>query len=276
MRYEEIALKTHFPALGSNGCDPVLRVYLPQNLEEMNRQNQKRPCLLICPGGGYRHISEREAEPVGLNFLQQGFNIFILTYSVAPNCFPTQLLEVAAAVELIYQNAVAWNCDTNRIAIMGFSAGGHLAAHYSNRYDCPEVRAVFPHSHPVQACLLGYPVITAETDFWHSGSFENLSGHSPVTEEDREKFSLERCVSEKTPPTFLWHTAADGLVPVENSLIYARALSQYRVPFELHVYPFGAHGRATADGQTCDALTPQVAHAHAWIEAAQEWLTLVL
>lgn len=276
MRCETLYLKSFFPALGADGRDPFLQLYLPHNLEEMHREHQKRPCLLICPGGAYRNVSQREGEPVGLPFLTQGFNVFVLNYSTAPHSFPVQLQEIAAVMELIHQNADSWNCDPERVALMGFSAGGHLAAHYSNCYDCVQVRQMFPDSHPVQACILGYPVITADPKFWHKGSFVNLTGHDPVTEEDREKFSLERQVTEHTPPTFLWHTAEDVGVPVENTLLYAAALSACKIPFELHVYPYGAHGRATADEQTCDNLDEKVSHAHAWIEAVQKWLKLML
>ena len=269
-------LKEYCPLLGADGCDPVLGVYLPHTPPDLERENEKRPCMLICPGGAYLRVCPREGEPIALNFLPQGFNVFVLTYSTAPNSFPTQLRQVAAALELIRKNADNWGCDLSRLVLMGFSAGGHLAAHYSNCYDCPEVRAVFPDSLPVQACILGYPVITGDPEFGHAPSFEHLSGHSPATNEDREKFSLERRVTEKTPPTFLWHTAADALVPVENSLLYAAALSKNKIPFELHVYPYGPHGRATADEQTCNELDAKTAHAHAWIEAAQKWLKLVL
>ena len=276
MRCETLHLNQFFPALGADDRDPFLQIYLPYNLEEMHREHQKRPCLLICPGGAYRRISQREAEPVGLQFLSLGYNVFILNYSTAPHRYPAQLREVAAAMELIYQNADGWNCDTDRVALMGFSAGGHLAAHYSTCYDDPRVREVFPESRPVQASLLCYPVITADPDYRHTGSFVNLTGHDPVTEEDQEAFSLERKVTAHTPPTFLWHTAADALVPVENSLRYAAALSACKVPFELHVYPFGAHGRSTADGLSCDNLDEKTFHAHAWIEAARKWLQLIL
>ena len=144
MRCETIHLKDRYPFLGENGCDPTLQLYLPYNMVEMNRQDQKRPCLLLCPGGGYRMVSQREAEPIALHFLPEGMNVFVLTYSVAPHRYPTQLREVAAAMELICANADQWNCDTDRVAIMGFSAGGHLAAHYSTSYDSAAVREVFP------------------------------------------------------------------------------------------------------------------------------------
>lgn len=122
MRYEILHLKDFFPALGENGRDATLAAYLPDNLTEMGRDNEAHPSLLICPGGAYCFCSQREAEPIALHFLPEGFNVFILYYSVNPYRFPVQLCEVAAAMELIHKNAAAWHCDTARTAIMGFSA----------------------------------------------------------------------------------------------------------------------------------------------------------
>ena len=276
MRTEVIHLKAHFSFLGENDCDPTLTTYLPYNMTEMKRQDQKRPSILICPGGGYHDVSQREGEAIALNLLPKGYNVFVLTYSVKPHEFPTQLREVAAAMELIHANADEWNTDKNRIAIMGFSAGGHLAGHYSNCYDIPEVREVFPDSKPVQASILCYPVITADARYWHAGSFKNLSGHEEVTQEDVEKFSLERRVTENAPPAFLWHTRTDNAVPVMNSLLYAQALAEHGVPFALHIYPAGKHGLATVDDQTNGALEPEVAHAHDWLDALMKWLKITL
>lgn len=274
MRTETIHLKDRFPFLGENGRDPTLTLYLPQNMTEMGRLDWKRPSILICPGGGYAGVSQREGEPIGLHFLPEGYNVFVLTYSVAPHRFPTQLREVAAAMELIRHNAEEWNCDPSRVAIMGFSAGGHLAAHYSTCYDCPEVRALFPASHPASASILCYPVITADPKYAHMGSFINLTGHDPITAEDMAKFSCEQQVTDRTPPAFLWHTAADNGVPVMNSLLYAGALADHHIPFELHVYPFGCHGLATVDEHTNNGLDEKTAHAAHWLPAVKKWLKL--
>ncbi len=276
MRYEKLYLKDRFPFLGENGCDPAVELYLPYNMTEMNRQDQKRPCMVVCPGGGYGMVSQREAEPIALHLLPEGFNVFVLTYSVAPHRFPTQLVQVAAVMELIYENAEKWNCDTGRIAIMGFSAGGHLAAHYSVCYDCEAVRRVFPNSKPVNASVLCYPVITADPAGGHLGSFDNLLGHQPGTEEEMNFFSCDKQVSAKTPPAFLWHTAADDCVPVNNSLLYAQALAKHSIPFALHIYPQGQHGLSTADEQTCDALPQDVAHAKTWLTEMKIWLKQTL
>ena len=270
MRHELIHLKDVYPFLGENGCDPTLDIYLPFNYE--GRENQKRPCILLCPGGGYRIVSPREAEPIALHLFPEGYNVFILTYSTQPHCFPTQIREAAAAMEVIHANAESWNCDTDRIGIMGFSAGAHLSAHYTNRYDCPEVREVFPDSKPVKANILCYPVITGDPAFRHTGSIEKLSGHYPATAEDAENFSCEKMVTENTPPTFIWATAADHIVPVNNSLLYAQALSANKVPFELHIYPYGKHGLSTVDLWTNAEIPEEVARAAEWLPNLKKWL----
>ena len=135
MKNEIIHLKDRFPFLGEDGKDPNVTVYLPDPMWEMGWDDKKRPCMVVVPGGGYGMCSQREAEPIAFHFLPPGYNVFVLRYSVAPHRFPSQLREVAALMELIYENAEAWHCDTEKVAIMGFSAGGHLAAHYSTCYD---------------------------------------------------------------------------------------------------------------------------------------------
>lgn len=273
MRRGTIELKNHFSALGENGCNPRLDYYLPYNMTEMNRQDQKRPCILICPGGGYYACSQREAEPIALHFLPLGFNVFVLYYSVPNHHFPTQLREVAAAYELIKQNADEWNCDTEKMGIMGFSAGGHLAAHYSNAWDIPEVRELFPESHRPFASVLCYPVITADPNTRHTGSFVNLLGHEPNTDEI-ERFSCDKLVRDDTPQAFIWHTAADTIVPVKNSLLYAAALSDHKVPFELHIYPYGGHGLSTADKHTVNEVGTNEIHVQNWLCALKKWIGL--
>lgn len=274
MQYEIIHLKEHFPFLGDNGCDPVLGAYIPNNMNNYNGDNT-RPGILICPGGGYGCVcSDREGEPIAMKFLSMGFNAFVLGYSTAPHNFPIQLREVAAAMEIINENAEKWQCDPEKIAITGFSAGGHLAAHYSTAYSCPEVREVFPESRPVAATILGYPVITASTPNAHIGSFLNLLGKTELTAEDEEKFSCDRLVTAATPPAFIWHTAEDQLVPVENSLMYAAALRSSKVPFELHIYPFGNHGLATVDRMTNGELSAAVLRNEKWLEDVNGWLKI--
>ena len=276
MKHEVFHLKDYYPFLAEDGRDPLLTTYLPYNMVEMNRQDQLRPCILICPGGGYGCNSEREAETIAVHFIPEGYNAFVLNYSVAPHRFPCQLREVAAALEMIHVNAKNWNCDVNRIAIMGFSAGGHLSAHYSNSYDIPEVREVFPDSKPVKLSILSYPVITPDPRYAHPGSFLNLTGHYPLTEAETDKFGCHRLVSDHTPPAFLWHTSDDEIVPIMNSLLYAQALSEHKIPYSLHIYPKGFHGLCTSDDQTNGPLDPLTALTADWLPTVKKWLKLTL
>lgn len=274
MNHFKLHLKEHFPILGENSKDPYVEVYSPTNMDLDLCRGAKRPCLVILPGGGYSRISPREAEPLALHFLPLGYHTFVVHYTPGPeHNFPTQLREVAAVIELIHQNAEQWLCDTEHIAIMGFSAGGHLAAHYANAYDWPEVRQVFPCSHPVHACVLAYPVISADPAVAHVDSFENLLGRT-LSPKEQERFSCNNMVSDKTPPTFLWHTAADQLVPVANSLLYAQALAAHAVPFELHIFPYGKHGLAAVENDPAKIIPQEALRNRPWLELARTWLDM--
>ena len=271
MTHKILSLKEYFPQLEGG----ELSLYLPYNMSEMRREQRLRPTILILPGGAYGFCSQREAEPIALHLLPEGYNVCVLNYSIAPARFPEQMRQVAAAMELIHKNAEQWNCDTSKVAVMGFSAGGHLAAMYSTQHDCREVRELFPESKEANASILCYPVITAKEEFTHEGSMWNLLGHKP-DEAEEERFSNECHVTEKTPPTFLWHTFSDETVSVKNSLVYAQALEAHGVPFELHIYPRGDHGLATADEQTCDNVTADVKHVSQWLESLKQWLKAYL
>lgn len=273
MQVEIIHLKDQYPSLGQNDRDPVLTAYIRSGLTYAEHPDVKQPGILLCPGGGYSNVSPREAEPIALRLVAMGCNVFMLNYSVKPHRFPAQLQEVAAVMEMIHANAEAWNTDLKKIIIMGFSAGGHLAAHYTNAYDCPEVRQLFPESKPVQGSILCYPVISAESICGHMGSFRNLTGETdPFAPDFIEKFSCDRLVTEKTPPAFVWHTAADTVVPVENSIRYVQALAKYNIPFALHIYPYGPHGLSTVDAVTNKVVKPGSALAKSWLPELEKWL----
>lgn len=277
MRCFDIELKTLHPLLSEGGKNPRVVCYLPYCLKEMGRESEKRPSIVVCPGGAYSVCSEREAEPIALKFLNMGFNVFVLYYSVTPHRYPAQLREVAAVFEEIYKNANEWNCDTEKIGIIGFSAGGHLAAHYSNAYNCEAVHEVFPNSKKPSFSVLGYPVITTDESFAHKGSFVNLLGEFS-TGEGAAKYSCEKLVTPDTPPTFIWHTAEDAAVPVKNSLCYAAALSDNKVPFSLHIYPYGEHGLSTCDTLTNEKenLTSQKLLAYDWLEDLRKWIEVAI
>ena len=274
MIHNRIYLKDKFPELGDNGCNAYVDCYIPAPIEIV--QNKKYPCIVICPGGGYAFTSDREAEVIAMQYLAEGYRAFVVHYSVAPHAFPQQLREVAGVMELIYQHAKEWKIDVTKVGIIGFSAGGHLAAQYSNRYDCPEVREVFPESKPVQASILSYGVLTAKPEYTHKKTIYNfVGGHTP-TDVTEKGCSCELTVTEKTPPTFLWHTAADASVPVECSLFYAQALSAHKVPFELHVYPYGQHGLSIANELVyAEPVDKKTARTQRWVEDSKTWLKLM-
>lgn len=236
----------------------------------------KRPLVLVCPGGGYGRTSDREAESMALQFLAMGYHAAVLRYSCAPAKYPTALMELASSMALLRRKAEEWHIDADRIVVQGCSAGGHLAASLGMFWDedfLAEGIGLAATEHELlrpNAMILCYPVITSG-EFAHRGSFANLLGDREA--ELGEKMSLEKQVSEKTPKAFIWHTFADQSVPVENSLLLVSALRRAGIPTEFHMYPKGAHGlalanylTATSDGR---AIQPECT---SWIQLAHTWM----
>lgn len=279
MKCFTVNLAEEYSFLGEDNRNPVLSCYLPYNSKEMHLENKLRPSIVLCPGGGYKCISEREGEPIALVLLNAGCNVFTLNYSVAPHTYPCQLIETAAAFDYISHRASEFNIDISRTGIMGFSAGGHLSAHYSNKYDLPEIRVHFPQSIRPAFTVLGYPVISADPKVFHANSFENLAGRR-LKADEIDAFSADKMVTKNTPPTFIWTTATDQAVPAINSLCYATALAEQGVCYCLHVYPFGKHGLSRADSLTNrpgkDVIDDGCALVHAWISEFSAWLEVIL
>ncbi|AEV28883.1 esterase/lipase [Sphaerochaeta pleomorpha str. Grapes] len=227
-----------------------------------------RPSIVICPGGAYRFRSERERDPVALYFLSLGYNVFILDYSVrdeASNLNP--LIEASDAIIKIREHSVPWMCDPYHIAIMGFSAGGHVAASLAILHDHPRLKAVFDTKDGLNrpdAAVLCYPVISTG-EFCHQESADWVSGK---LEADRALFCLENQVSSTTVPSFIWHTVTDASVPVENSLQLASALQRQNVPFELHLFSEGVHGLSMCNQEVG---TPNTA-CQQWVGLCTTWL----
>jgi acetyl esterase/lipase len=252
---------------------PALATYILEGTSELNA-DKKRASVLICPGGGYAYTSDREAEPVAMRFLAAGFNAFILRYRTAPSRHPKPLLDLSRAMWIIRENADKWNLDPEKIAVCGFSAGGHLAASlgvFWNELYISEAIGMPEGINKPNGLILGYPVITSGK-YAHRGSFSNLLGRD-ATAEQKEGMSLELHVKNQVPPTFLWHTFHDLAVPVENSLLFAQALRQSGIPFELHIFPDGPHGLSLCDEETAvnnpDLINP---HAANWMPLCIEWL----
>ena len=233
-----------------DGHRASMTCYLPSNFEEFST-NRKRPAVIVCPGGGYGMRSSREGEPISLQYVAQDMASFVVHYSVGKDAgFPRCVLEALTAVKTVRENAEEWNIDPDQIAILGFSAGGHLAASAGAFWNADFATDVFGDNRLCKpnAAVLCYPVITSGP-LANRGSFNNLIG-ADASQELLDLVSIEKQVTENYPPTFLWHTASDGAVPVENSIMMANALATVKVPFELHVYPTGVHGLALSDERT--------------------------
>lgn len=224
--------------------------------------------ILICPGGGYSMRAAHEGEAIARAFNDAGWHAFVLQYRVKPARFPLSLEDAVRAIRLIRSQAEPWRLRPDRIAVCGFSAGGHLAASLGTLHADPAVADIGDTALSARpdAMILGYPVILAG-DNGHRGSFDRLLGRE-ATEAQRRTLSLEQRVSADTPPTFLWHTSEDGGVPVQNSLLFGASLRDHRVPFELHVYPHGRHGLGLVDNEQ----DPVIARAAQWFPNAVAWL----
>jgi acetyl esterase/lipase len=236
--------------------EPVLTPY------PVNREGSQA-AVVIFPGGGYGMKAAHEAEPVALWLNSLGISAFVLDYRVAPYRHPIPLMDARRAVQMVRSCSVHCAVDPARVGVLGFSAGGHLASSVGTVFDpypAPQ-DAVSEVSFIPNALILCYPVISSGP-LGHAGSFDNLLGpDAPAAA--RETLSTELRVTAQTPPSFLWHTASDAAVPVENSLQFASALSARRVPFELHVFPDGEHGLGLA--QAHPSAAP-------WTDLCGKWL----
>ncbi|MCC7362376.1 MAG: alpha/beta hydrolase [Anaerolineales bacterium] len=289
MRLHRLQLRPDNPATPAlaSGASVTLDAYLLHNSQEF-QVNRRRPAVIVCPGGGYMGLSDREGEPIALRFAAQGYHAFVLRYAVQ-TLFPAPMHDLALAVRAVRAHAAEWQVDPDQIAVCGFSAGGHLCAALGVFWDKPfiyEPLGATPEEIRPNALLLCYALIDLLLIVSHPDGL-NEAGQ-PVTNRQRmlnkvlgsytpaqaslEAYALDRHVSPATPPTFLWHTADDPIVPALNALRFASALDTQRVPFELHVYGNGPHGLALGDAVTeVDGrlLDP---HAATWLPLALEWL----
>lgn len=244
---QEQAISTDIIRIGKVQV-PQIEVYLP------NKKSATGQAVVICPGGGYSILAyDWEGTDIAKFFNAHGIAAFVLKYrlpdslsSTSPDKVP--LLDAKQAMRLVRSHAVEWNVNPNKIGIMGFSAGGHLASTLSTHFE-EETKPNFS--------VLIYPVISMDKNIAHMGSRNNLIGKHP-SDAMIKLYSNELQITNQTPPTFIVHASDDSAVPVENSLYYYQALKKNGVPAEMHIYPTGGHGFGLALGKGALASWPSL------------------
>lgn len=286
--------------------DVILTTYVRDDSPDL-LNGKPRPAVIICPGGAYLNLSDVEGEPVALAFANMGYHAFVLKYStyfegacsgdifavaeqgIKEHClFPRPMQDIGAAMLNIRQHASEWHVNTDQIAICGFSAGAHNCAMYGVYWNKPEIAdflGVDAKCLKPSACILGYSLTdyvymhseqgkakdeTSEILFRHS-DLAFLGTQKPDQDQLR-KVSPALLVNDDTPPTFLWATSEDGLVPVQHSLKMASALADKGIPFEMHIFEEGRHGLGTASEGGAGTKWNVNADASAWVSMCHTWL----
>lgn len=269
MRHETILLSVP----GAQGPAELI-AYVPDNFPELG-MDRRRPALIICPGGGYAFLSDREGEPVALRFAGLGYAAFVLRYHTAPQGrYPIPQRQLLSAVDHVRSRAEEYHVDPAAIVVMGFSAGGHLAGCAALLWNRPEI--VRPLDKKAAAyrpdgAVLCYPVVSSGVH-GHRNSFLNLLGEQ--YDKKAASLSLENQVKKGAPPFFLWHTADDTTVPMENTRLLETALRDRGTPAEVHIFPHGVHGQSLADPTVFapDRQWQLSVPCAAWVERCHAWL----
>lgn len=282
--------------------DVILTTYVLDDSPEM-LNGKKRPAVLVCPGGAYLGCSDREAEPVALRFAAMGYHAFVLRYSTyfegkfGENPFggempvnpksvhPAPMRDIGKAFLTIREHADAWLVDMDKVVICGFSAGGHNCAMYATHWHRPILTEHFgvdaAQLQPA-AAIIGYPIGDYHIMFGEiadpmAQAISNAASIAFLGTTSPSKALLDAVspvlhITQETPPMFIWTTAADELIPVENSTSLATALARQGVPFEAHIFEEGLHGLSLADQTTAGGVINVEPDAAKWIGLAEAWL----
>lgn len=269
MRHETILL-----SVPEATAPAELIAYVPDNFPELG-MDRRRPALIICPGGGYAFLSDREGEPVALRFAGLGYAAFVLRYHTAPQAhYPVPQRQLLSAIDHVRTHAQEYHVDPSAIVAMGFSAGGHLAGCAALLWNRPEI--VRPLGKKAAAyrpdgAVLGYPVVSSGVH-GHRNSFLNLLGEQ--YDKKAASLSLENQVKKGAPPFFLWHTADDTTVPMENTRLLETALRDRGAPVETYIFPHGVHGQSLADSTVFapDRQWQLSVPCAVWVERCHAWL----
>lgn len=238
---ETIDLLSYFGLKRKDEKNGKLVVYRHSAMPEMGDAAAHRPAMLVIPGGGYGFVSQREADPVAWEYFVEGYDVFVLQYDIAPLTYPVQITQAAMAMMYIRKNAEQFHILPDKIAAIGFSAGGHLLGCISTLWDDPAVRDLFGDEcvkvRP-DASVYSYAVISSDPKIAHLGSFENFCGKA-VNADD---YSIDKKVRPACKPAFIWANTPDTCVPPQNSLRLYEAYLNAGVPVELHIFREGWHG----------------------------------
>lgn len=297
-------MKTEVIHLYEERPEVTLTTYLlADSTETLNGGH--RPAIIICPGGGYFNCCDREGEPIAMHFASMGYHTFVLRYSnysggnglcqpdlsvpVPPKPevqHPAPMRDIAAAMLTIRANANEWLVDTNRIALCGFSAGAHNCAMYATNWHKPIISEFFGEDTEVfrpAAAILAYtisdyvymkenPAKDPFLETFMDAIRVSLIGVPTADNETLKAVSPAHNVSEFTPPTFLWATAEDALIPVQHTLLMAQALADKKIPFELHVFEKGGHGLSEATQASASSLSSMNPDVAKWVSLCNAWL----
>lgn len=268
----------------------TLTAYI-QNPSSDDHYPMIRPAILICPGGAFISITEKEAEPVALKFVSAGYHAFVLKYSIGAGIatFPTPFIDAAKAMILIRQNANKWMIDPNKITLCGFSTGGLIASIvgtswqdelFSNVFK-EEINLIKPNT-----IILGYPLLNLSTfEQKHLSShssiksiiemmFSSIFGTSQPSEAQLNEWNVINKVTVTMPPTFMWTTLEDRLIDIEDSLDFAKMLSRHKIVYEYHVFEKGNHGLSLGDksvGYSKETIQEHL-NTTKWVDLVLNWL----
>ncbi len=243
MLHEVLKLKDLNKKIKSNA---ILRSYIPDNFDEFSK-GRKRKCVLVFPGGGYEFVSDRENEPIALKLISEDIAVFTLTYSIIEFKYPYPFVEAFAALAYIRENADKYIIDEDKIAVMGFSAGGHLAAFTSMNTESEKFAKLIGKDKElikVNGCILSYPVVYTAKDSPFDANLKALRRNMP---EHLEETDIIKNMAATFPKTFVWTTQNDGLVPCLNSINLVKKLTELGVLCEFHLFPDGWHGLSLAN-----------------------------
>ena len=273
MIIEKIDLFDYFHVARNDAIEGTLTCYRHSQYPEISGKT-RHPGMLILPGGGYSFVSEREGDSVAVEYFAAGFDCFVLKYDVAPRCsYPVQLQEAAMAMMYIRKNAEAFDILPDKIAAIGFSAGGHLLGCISILWDDPAVKYLFGEECELvrpDASIYSYAVISSDPKVGHSGSFQNFCGTKVLPND----YSLEKKVRPSCKPAFIWANTLDNAVPVEGSIRLYQAFVSAGVPAEMHLFRGGWHGLTVCNEETDHTrpLDPALPYSRPWLKLSQNFL----